>query len=384
MTDWERPRRTRTTAPVLIVVAAVALIAAVLARPSPDPPQRLVVDDAGSESTPRATEPAWTPPVPGRWRLLPGAPLQPRIAHTTVWTGDRLFVWGGFNSGARPLTDGALFDPTTGTWQALPDLDLAATAEQAAVVGRHIVVLSVTAAAAYDTERGRWEALNAPPVPSGHTLADQVISTGSIAAVLTVSRTSSQPAVLVLDLDTGWRRLPDPPVSYVAGDLLLAAGGRIELYSQPTADRPAAVHGLDPADGRASWQRLNAPVELHHQQVVRIAGTSRGQRTVLWVTTPRGESSYVAVRVNRRWRRLPPPPLPATNHVDVLDAGASVVLWDRRAAQGAVLDGDGRRWTVLPPPPVSDAVPQPAVWTGDSIIIWGGLTAGGASYRPER
>lgn len=201
--------------------------------------------------------------------------------------------------------------------------------------------------------------------------------------VLTVSRTSSRPAVLVLDPGAGWRRLPDPPVTYVAGGLLLADRGRLELYSQQTEDRAASMHRLDPTDDAATWQPEDTPDGLRRQRGVRLAGTWRNGRTVLWATAPRGETGYLAERRNERWRRLPTPPLPASSRVDVLDAGGSVVLWDRRAGRGAVLDGDRRRWTVLPPPPVTDAASQPAVWTGDSIIIWGGLTSEGALYRPE-
>ncbi|RYZ13747.1 MAG: hypothetical protein EOO70_08305, partial [Myxococcaceae bacterium] len=43
-----------------------------------------------------------------------------RHAHSTVWTGDRMIVWGGVNLDAEnqllPLSDGAIYDPATNRW----------------------------------------------------------------------------------------------------------------------------------------------------------------------------------------------------------------------------------------------------------------------------
>ena len=56
-------------------------------------------------------------PVADTWTSLPtaGAPA-PRFAHSAVWTGKAMIVWGGAVSSVDSLGDGASFDPATNTW----------------------------------------------------------------------------------------------------------------------------------------------------------------------------------------------------------------------------------------------------------------------------
>jgi hypothetical protein len=63
-------------------------------------------------------------PSTGTWTVLPttGAPVA-RVYHTAVWTGSEMIVWGGINydvpSQQQMRNDGARFNPTTGTWTPL-------------------------------------------------------------------------------------------------------------------------------------------------------------------------------------------------------------------------------------------------------------------------
>ncbi|MGZ3722496.1 MAG: Kelch repeat-containing protein [Bdellovibrionales bacterium] len=41
-----------------------------------------------------------------------------RYAHTAVWTGTKMIVWGGY-SGSAYLSDGGIYDPATNTWTAM-------------------------------------------------------------------------------------------------------------------------------------------------------------------------------------------------------------------------------------------------------------------------
>jgi N-acetylneuraminic acid mutarotase len=58
-------------------------------------------------------------PATGIWTAISSvnAPT-PRYAHTAVWTGSKMIVWGGKeqNSGERNVNDGAAYDPATDTW----------------------------------------------------------------------------------------------------------------------------------------------------------------------------------------------------------------------------------------------------------------------------
>jgi N-acetylneuraminic acid mutarotase len=57
-------------------------------------------------------------PVSNTWTRTTsqvGAP-SPRIAHSAVWTGSRMLVWGGRDNNFIYFNDGYLYDPRTDTW----------------------------------------------------------------------------------------------------------------------------------------------------------------------------------------------------------------------------------------------------------------------------
>lgn len=64
-------------------------------------------------------------PVTDTWRLLADSPLSARSDHSGTWTGDRWVVIGGSEDGGSPggpsLSDGAIYDPTSDTWEYLGD-----------------------------------------------------------------------------------------------------------------------------------------------------------------------------------------------------------------------------------------------------------------------
>ena len=52
------------------------------------------------------------------WTLMSPGPLSGRGAHRAVWTGREMLVWGGFNTTEQ--SDGARYDPESDTWTTLP------------------------------------------------------------------------------------------------------------------------------------------------------------------------------------------------------------------------------------------------------------------------
>ena len=46
---------------------------------------------------------------------LTNAPTQGRIDHSSVWTGSKMIVWGGYNT-SNSYNDGGIYDPTSNTW----------------------------------------------------------------------------------------------------------------------------------------------------------------------------------------------------------------------------------------------------------------------------
>lgn len=60
-------------------------------------------------------------PVSDSWTSLAPAPISGRVAHSMLWTGSEVLVWGGSDGGTGPgaHSDGAAFDPETATWRAI-------------------------------------------------------------------------------------------------------------------------------------------------------------------------------------------------------------------------------------------------------------------------
>jgi len=42
-----------------------------------------------------------------------------RAGHSAIWTGTEMIVWGGYNAGSFPYNDGKRFNPSTNTWGAV-------------------------------------------------------------------------------------------------------------------------------------------------------------------------------------------------------------------------------------------------------------------------
>jgi hypothetical protein len=116
------------------------------------------------------------------WRTIAVAPIEPRFGVVTVWTGSRIFVWGG-GERARPVTDGALYDPGTDTWAPTALSPIALNAASGVWTGREVIVFGslldngnrastdVSVGAAYDPASDSWREL--PP----SDLSPQAIST---------------------------------------------------------------------------------------------------------------------------------------------------------------------------------------------------------------
>lgn len=111
-------------------------------------------------------------PRPGRWRRLEPAPLAPRLAHTAVWTGEEMILWGG-TDGAETFSDGAVYDPSTGSWSTLPQAPLDGRVGHAALWTGEVMLVwggrSATGTlfadgAAYDPVTEQWMKLPAGPL----------------------------------------------------------------------------------------------------------------------------------------------------------------------------------------------------------------------------
>ena len=117
-------------------------------------------------------------PVTRLWRFLPSSGLSARSAHTAVWTGDEMLIWGGI--GASGVTNtGARYHPGSNVWAGITT-DLAPIGRNAhtAVWGDHRMIVwggqnlngPLATGALYDPFADKWATMtNSPPgARTGH------------------------------------------------------------------------------------------------------------------------------------------------------------------------------------------------------------------------
>ncbi len=122
-------------------------------------------------------------PVSDTWRLISAAPIGGRWQHTAVWTGATMIIWGGAASDESldALADGAIYDPASDSWSTLAPSPIAARNEHAAfwVDGSMIIWgghertsgsswAQFSDGAVYDPATGSWTPL--PDAPAAGTL----------------------------------------------------------------------------------------------------------------------------------------------------------------------------------------------------------------------
>jgi N-acetylneuraminic acid mutarotase len=121
--------------------------------------------------------------VPTAWVAISSlnAPTN-RSAHSMVWTGQKLLVWGGQGGGSF-LGDGALYDPVADAWSPITATNgpAARSAHSAVWSGQEMLVFggeaflgTLSDGGAYDPAAGTWRSLSAlgsPQARSGATTA---------------------------------------------------------------------------------------------------------------------------------------------------------------------------------------------------------------------
>jgi len=177
--------------------------------------------DAITQDTP-LTDGGRYDPITDTWKPLPtqGAPGA-RFAHSAVWTGHVMIVWGGAVSSVDSLDDGATFDPATNAWAAISSVGApSARRDHAAVwTGTEMLVWGGTAISAgtpigdmhaYDPATDRWRTVSTTNAPAAR-FGQVAVWTGSelIGWGGASSSTTSFDDGARLDLATGaWTALP--------------------------------------------------------------------------------------------------------------------------------------------------------------------------------
>ncbi|MBO0870501.1 MAG: hypothetical protein J2P15_18245 [Micromonosporaceae bacterium] len=394
-----RRRRIRSVVVAAVLVVAVAVPVAVFGTHAsqPRPPLAPVPAPTAYPSTGPGTVAAL---ATGDWSSLPAAPIAPRSADATVWTGRELIRWGGIDSkDGRLLGDGAAYDAATNRWQLLPPSPLGPRDDTASVwTGTAMFIWGGTTFAAdgarYDPRTHQWRRL--PPAPLPARVGAHAVWTGREVLVLggtfAIPGPTTSPAGGFPESSDGaaydpatnrWRSLPSLPIR-----------PGYELYRLDAFAAGDAVYAL--ATSRHMGQRGSAGVIQFAQDVWRCTDSCAqwlpepsnvrlaGSRGPLWtgqeIVVPAG-SAFLGVPVPAPvgthgwrmrpgaggWREMAHGPIDDSPHVSVWTGGALVGVdtQGRAAAWDPVAD----RWTRLPDAPRRVDNGATIVWTGSQILI---------------
>ncbi len=282
-------------------------------------------------------------PATSSWSLLPTlATLSARSGHLAVWTGQRMWIWGGADENAdmEYARQGILFDPTDAQWTIshaswIPEGRINATAvwtgSQVAIWGGFTRSLPGYFAdgALYDPQTDVWTPMSNTDAPVGRY---------NHVAVWTGNR------MLI------WG-------GYGADGAETSGGGY-----DPVADRWSPISNTGAPslkNGVAVWP---------------------GRAMLVWD----GSSGGGYDPVSDTWRPINPEGAPSARGLPTaVWTGTRMIVWGGYLAgayfqDGAIYDPASDSWTPLP----LDGAPSArrghtAVWTGDRMLIWGGSDASG-------
>jgi len=294
------------------------------------------------------------------WTTGAGSGPSPRVAHSSVWSGESLYVWGGMTSGGIPSSRGYRYAPDLDRWFELSQID------------------SPTARSGHS---GVW-------TPLGMILWGG-FGGGFLASGALLSTQTGNWIPLPLPASFEGR---DEHVSVWTGSRMVIWGGRNAsglLQDGASYDPVAKQWSPLPSD--------NAP-EARQDAV----GVWTGTQLILWgglgtsgELATGGRLAFTAGAVPGNWSATEPTGAPSarSGHTMVW-TGSRVLVWGGQS--GSTLRGDGaafdpaaNAWQPLPALGAPTArAGHLATWAGDEMLIYGGRDASGdlsngAAYRPS-
>ena len=342
---------------------------------------------------------------------LPGTPAA-RQRHTAVWTGNAVLVWGGAGA-AGPLSDGGSYNPGLNTWTnlpaTLPNTPPARTAHSAVWTGSEMIVwggdatgggASLGDGGRYNPVQNAWHyllptATGAPAPRANHTAVwtgSQMIVWGGAAAAGDLADGGAYDPVADVwsPISAGLANTPPARDSHLAvwtGTQMIIWAGLNSTLGTLLSDGGVYT----PAANTWSYLTAGAPGE----PAARYQSTAiwTGAEMIVWggtgATGPFNDGgrynplANTWVYVSSTPLNTPPPPRSA--HTAVW-TGSEMIVWGGADLNGGALSDGGRfnpalnSWVylsgVLPNTPPG-RTSHTAVWTGSQMIVWGGVNAGG-------
>jgi len=329
-------------------------------------------------------------------RTIERAPIPSRVAHTAVWTGREMVVWGGYGAPDRSAeqnkppesqkfhrtlpADGAAYDPEADSWRVLAKSPLSGRTGQNDVwTGSSLLIWGGDAnhrklkdGASYDPAADTWTAL--PDAPAARSGA-QTAWTGTEALFVGGSR---EDGVAYNPATRTWRTLPDAPFHSYDWALSTWTGEEFLLFVETSRSRETRGAAYDPASD--TWRTLPTGPAMTGDA---SGAVWTGDRAVLFSPSPQLHGSSeknpldpggIYLPKTNKWERMPLAPHAVTatsGHGEPLLAGREIVQWGG-ALPAIAYHLDESRWRSIPVPKIPWRDQPSLVWTGTEIIAWGG------------
>ena len=370
-------------------------------------------------------------PETDTWSPLPAAPLSPRLQHTAVWSGTEMILFGGLkidgflqNEYWESFGDGARYDPVRNTWAVLNPNGAASsrTAHSAVWTGTEMIVWGgrympdytfLNSGAGYDPARDVWTDLPASGTPLARM--DHAAAWSGTEMIIWGGVTDPSPA----ETSTGGRYNPatrtwtattdvgaaEPRFfgrtdsGVWTGNALFIYGGWVYPLELNTTALYYPVGNPVIPPHADSWEQLaDGPGgRACHSTVL------AGNEVIVWGGGVDGRFLNDGGRFDLREKRWQPvstvnAPSGRWFHTAVW-TGREMIVWGGRAnffafnhsTDGGRYDLAHNRWSsmsqVNAPSPRSQFT---AIWTGSEMIVWGGTTdnmtelSDGGRYDPQR
>ncbi|MDQ6948687.1 MAG: hypothetical protein M3256_21130 [Actinomycetota bacterium] len=303
-------------------------------------------------------------PVANRWELVPDAPLSSRSRYTLVWTGKEMVVWGGWglkvdlprvvDQSEGPQADGAAYDPATRRWRAMAPAPIEGRGAHSAVwTGKEMVVWGGSGGpfgpvlgdgAAYDPATDRWRPITAAPLAarsehSGTWTGSAMILWGGDHSS---SGNADVPDGAAYDPSTdSWTMLPpggaglgakDIRTAWTGSELLLVGG-----FGPGSGNPPFFGAAYNPSRGQ--WRTIASPIPD-------MAGSTvlwTGDELLVWA---RGSKSARYNPTTDRWAAIPALRLRPREEMTAVWTGTEAIVWGGSDPSGSPFFGDGAALTL--------------------------------------
>lgn len=275
-----------------------------------------------------------------------------REAHSAVWTGTEMIVWGGWADSVQP--NGGIYNPVTNSWRSIATLNAPQVAKHAAVwTGTKMLVWGgmnsssnfLNTCSSYDPATDTWQSLSSTNAPSGR-----------------------------------WH-----PTAVWTGTEMIVWGGQTSGGLANDGGR------FDPATD--TWS--TTPMSTTNAPSARTghAAVWTGVEMIVWGGTVNGQVSGLDTGARyspatNTWSATPTSitgaPL-ARSHHSAIWTGSYMVVWGgasdlgTRLNTGAFYDPATDTWTgstsTTGVPDIRQA--HSAIWTGNRMLVWGGWFGSG-------